>query len=93
MKKFIVEFNTTGFYSGTGIWETLDEFCEVEADTAQEAIESAIEYMADVEYNAADEDVDYDTIKNEKEQYAWRATEKKFDEYGLIDYQWEFIEG
>lgn len=91
MKKFRVEFNTSGFYKGAGIWETLDEFCDVEANTAQEAIESAIEYMADNEYNAIDNDVDYSIVENEIRQYAWRAAEPKYDENGYFDSIWECL--
>lgn len=92
MKKYRVEFNATGFYQGEGIWETLDEFCSVEANTAQEAIKSAIEYMADNEYNVIDNEVEYDDIVEKIEEYAWRASEPKYDENGYFDPIWEYLD-
>ena len=81
-KKFRVEFNTTGFYSGQGVWETLDEIAEVEAETAQEAIELTIDWIngeiiADVDderYIAPDD-------------WAWRATEIVDGEYDYNNWQ------
>lgn len=79
-RKFRVEFNTTGFYEGEGIWEVLDETAEIEAETAQEAIEYAVDYFV----KTGDE---RDTV----EEYAWRAAEINLDEYGQVDdYNWEY---
>lgn len=82
MTKYRVEFNTAGFINGAGIWETLDEICEVAAASAQDAID-------DVVYALRSEDSDYDW-----RSYAWRACEcsdedsnwtyVKYDE--VIDY-------
>ena len=79
MSKFYrVEFNTTGYYSGQGIFEVLDETNEIEAETAQEAIELAIEWLEESD--------------PECREYAWRAAERIETEYGvdLGDYEnWE----
>lgn len=97
MKKYRVEFNTTGFYSGQGIFETLDEIAEVEADNAQEAIALSIDWMSHTEFDmySADEfdakdymyndndEIDYDKIKEHIENYAWRAREICKDEDGF----------
>lgn len=78
MKKFRVEFNTTGFYSGQGIWEALDETVEVEAETAQEAIEFVIDWL------------EYD--EPECCEYAWRVAERIETGYGVELGEWEFKE-
>jgi len=90
MKKFRVEFNITGFYSGQGIWEALDDTVAVEAETAQEAIDSVIDWL------------EYD--EPECHEYAWRAAERtergKHHEhtrctstrYGVELGEWEFKE-
>lgn len=80
-KKYRVEFNTTGFYAGQGVWETLDEICEIEAETAQEAIELAITWFAE-----------NDTPEEEAREYAWKAAEIKYDEYGFFNGEWEYID-
>ena len=74
-KKFRVEFNTTGFYSGQGIWEVLDETAEVEAETAQEAIELVIDWL------------EYDDP--ECHEYAWRAAEIIDGEYDYNNWQFK----
>ena len=76
---FRVEFNTTGFYSGQGVWDVLDETVSVEADTAQEAIELVIDWLE------ADEP--------ECHEYAWRAAEITKTEYGVEFGTWELWEG
>ena len=68
-KSYRVEFNTTGFYSGQGIFDVLDETVCVEADTAQEAIELVIDWL----------EVD----DPECREYAWRAAERIETEYGV----------
>lgn len=97
-KIYRVEFNETGFYSGQGIFETLDEIAEVEAENAQEAIELAIDWMCHTEYDAysTNEDgaadymyndngeIDYDKIREHIDGYAWSAQEITHDEYGPI---------
>jgi len=86
MKKFRVEFNETGFYQGQGIWAVLDETDNIEADTAQEAIELVIDWFVenDVDYG----EIDCDEIRTKYEEYAWRAAEIIDGEY---DYNnWEF---
>lgn len=82
MTKYRVEFNTTGFISGAGIWVTLDEICEVEAASAMDAIDDVVSTLSS-------EDDGYDW-----RSYAWRACEcsdedsnwtyVKYDE--VIDY-------
>lgn len=87
-----VEFNETGFYSGQGIFEVL-ETAEVEAATAQEAIELCIDWMIEQakEYNP--DDKSDDELETMIRNYAWRASEITEDEYGK-DYgtHWEFKE-
>ena len=78
-KSFRVEFNTTGFYSGQGIFEALDETVSVEADSAQEAIELVIDWLE------ADEP--------ECREYAWRAAERIETKYGVELGAWELWEG
>lgn len=97
MKKYRVEFNTTGFYSGQGIFEVLDETEEVEAENANEAIELCIDYLVDSDINAyggtydfdAPEyiyddngNIDVDTIREQYNNYAWIAQEITIDEHG-----------
>lgn len=97
MKKFRVEFNTTGFYEGQGIFEVLDETAEVEAENANEAIELCIDYMVDTDINAyggayyedapeyvynEDGELDADAIREYYNNYAWTAQEITVDEYG-----------
>lgn len=103
-KKYRVEFNTTGFYSGQGIFETLDEIAEIEAENAQEAIELAIDWMCDAVFNAysTNEDgaadymyndngeIDYDKIMEHINEYAWRAQEISHDEYGPVYGDYEY---
>ena len=82
MKKFRVEFNNTGYYSGAGIWECVDEIGETEAEDAQEAIEIAIAWWAE---NA----IDFETGENEANNFAWRAAEIEYDSYGFLKgYTW-----
>jgi len=83
MKKFRVEFNITGFYSGQGIWEVLDETVAVEAETAQEAIDFVIDWL---EY---DEPECHEYAWRE---YAWRAAECTETRYGVELGEWEFKE-
>lgn len=84
MKKFRVEFNDTGFYSGAGIWEALDEFCEIEAENASEAIDLAKDYWLE-------NSCDAEKAEEEVKEFAWRAAEVKHDEYGYLEpYKWEF---
>lgn len=84
MKKFRVEFNTSGFYYGAGVWECIDEFDDIEAENVPEAIDLAktwyLENSADIE--EAERDV---------ENFAWRGSEITYDEDGYMDaYNWEF---
>jgi hypothetical protein len=96
MKKYRVEFNTTGFYSGQGVFETLDELTEVEAHTAQEAIECSIDYMVETECAAYEDcyddtcdlaydddgNVNVDAVRDRIESWAWYACELIYDEDG-----------
>lgn len=83
-KTYRVEFNTTGFYEGAGIWDTLDELCEIEASDAQEAIELAKEWWIEDSDNP-------EKTEDEITKYAWRAAENKYDEDGYPEpYEWEF---
>lgn len=82
MTKYRIEFNKSGFMDGAGIWETLDEICEVTAASAQDAIDDVVDALTS-------DDSDYDW-----RSYAWRAcdcsdedsnwTYVKYDE--VIDY-------
>lgn len=63
MTKYRIEFNTSGFISGAGIWETLDEICEIEAASAMDAIDDVVDALTS-------EDSEYDW-----RSYAWRACE------------------
>lgn len=82
MTKYRIEFNKSGFMVGAGIWETLDEICEVTAASAQDAIDDVVDALTS-------DDSDYDW-----RSYAWRAcdcsdedsnwTYVKYDE--VIDY-------
>lgn len=87
-----VEFNETGFYSGQGVWNVLDETAEIKADNAQEAIELCIDWMIDTALNTnhIDNELDADKIREEIESYAWRASEIITDEYGKSYDNWEF---
>lgn len=92
MRTYRVEFNITGFIYGQGIWECLDETAEVLAENSQEAIESCIEWMTDVDYQS-DLSREYDDVKTEISSYAWRASEIKYDDEGyLCDYEWKVRE-
>ena len=96
MKKYRVEFNTTGFYAGQGVFETLDEIAEIEAENAQEAIERSIDYMVETEraayedlYDDAndwayddDGNVNVDAVRERIEAWAWHACELIYDEDG-----------
>ena len=96
VKKYRVEFNMTGFYSGQGTFETLDEIAEIEAENAQQAIECSIDYMVETEcaayedlYDesndwAYDEDgnVNVDAVRNRIENWAWYACKLIYDEGG-----------
>ena len=101
MKKYRVEFNTTGFYSGQGIFEVLDETAEVEAENANEAIELCIDYFVDNDINAyggtydldAPEYIyddngnkDVDAIREQYNNYAWIAQEITVNEHGEIEF-------
>lgn len=83
-KEFRVEFNTSGFYSGAGIWEVLDETNHILASNAAEAIELVKDWWLENSW---------DTEKAEEEikSFAWRAAEIKYDENGYLeDFVWEF---
>ncbi len=61
MTKYRVEFNKSGFINGAGIWETLDEICEVKAATTMCAIDIAVDALI-----SDDSDTDW-------RSYAWRG--------------------
>lgn len=94
MKKFRVEFNDTGFYSGAGIWETLDEYMEIEADNAQEAIDLAKDWWIESissNYRGDDYDDVYEEAVKDTKEFAWRSSEIRYDEDGFLeDFNWEF---
>lgn len=71
-KKFRVEFNSTGFYAGQGVWETLDEIAEIDAETAQVAIDYAIDFMVDSDWLSAESP---EALRTVYSNYAWRAAE------------------
>lgn len=85
LKKFRVEFNNTGYYSGAGIWDTVDEISAIPADSEEEAVEFAKEWWIDFSF-------DCEQAKKETSEYAWRASEIKYDEDGyLLPYEWKNI--
>lgn len=85
MKEFRVEFNSSGFYSGDGIWEVLDETDHILANNAAEAIELVKDWWLESSSS------DYDDAKIEIESFAFRAAEIKYDEDSLLEpYVWEF---
>lgn len=106
LKKYRVEFNTTGFYSGQGVFETLDEIAEVEAENAQEAIELTIDWMIHSTYDMwnadeenapegfinADGELDFDRVEDHVREFAWRAQEISHDEYGSVYGDYEYTE-
>lgn len=92
MKKYRVEFNTTGYYAGQGIFETLDELCGMECENEQEAIECAIDWFTENDERFGDGETDVDEIKAEYESYAWRAAEEIETEYGTEYGEWKFDE-
>lgn len=86
MKKFRVEFNTSGFYKGAGVWEVLDETVSVPAHDAKEAMEAVRDWYIDtlVQYD----DYSYEDAEAEVDSYAWMAMEELggLDEYGAPEY-------
>lgn len=88
MKKYRVEFNETGYYSGQGIFDTLEEFTNMECESAAEAIEYAVDYMT--ENDSRYGETDTETIRKEYEGYAWRAAEIHQTQYGEERGAWEF---
>lgn len=84
MGKYRIEFNTSGFYYGQGVWECIDEFDDVEADSIEEAIELAKDWWIE---NADDPDIGLADVAD----FAWRASEIKYDEDGCLDeYDWQY---
>lgn len=84
MGKYRIEFNTSGFYFGQGVWECIDEFDDVEADSAKEAIELCKDWWIE---NSTDVKL---ATKNVFD-FAWRASEIKYDEDGYLDeYNWQY---
>lgn len=65
--KYRVEFNTTGFYAGAGIWEVLDETCDIEADSPEEAISLVKAWWIET---SDDPEAEAEKIN----QWAWAAT-------------------
>ena len=87
-KMYRVEFNNTGFYSGAGIWETIDEIAEIEAENAQEAIEFAKDWWIE---SASHIGNDTEEARKEIEEFAWRAAAIERDDNGYLEsYNWEF---
>lgn len=79
MKKYRVEFNTSGFWN-EGVWEVLDETAEVKADDPVEAIDCIIDWMVDTEIQYREDEASTDELRAELEDYAWRAAEILNDE-------------
>lgn len=78
MKKFTVEF----YVDENQIWDGYDEFYDMEADSAAEAIDLAIDWS--IEHDIRYGNVDVDIIRAEYEQMRWRAAELVTDEDGYI---------
>lgn len=77
MKKFRVELNPTGYYTSTnGEFYTIDEFEEIEAETAQEAIGFAIDWVH--EHGLLSDNPDTEIPEN----YAWMAAEIAVGDWG-----------
>lgn len=78
MKKFNVEF----WVDENQIWDGYDEFYHMEADSAEEAIDLAIDWS--VEHDIRYGDVDVDIIRAECDNMIWRAAEVLTDEDGYV---------
>lgn len=84
MDKFRVEFNPSGYYSGQGVWETIDEFSCFEADDELDAIELAKQWWFD-------NSDDHEKSEQEIESYVWRASKIKYDNDGYLEsYTWTY---
>lgn len=84
-KKFRVEFNRTGNYSELALWETIDEISEIPADSEEEAVEFAKQWWIDWDF-------DYEQAKKEISDFAWRASEIKYDSEGFhLPFDWKNI--
>lgn len=75
MKKYIVEFNTSGFMYGAGIFEVLDETAEVQANSPADAIELCIDFMIDSEVAYLENEAEAEALEESINDYAWRAAE------------------
>jgi hypothetical protein len=78
MKKYNVEF----WVAGNQFWDGYDEMCNMECDSAEEAIDLAIDWS--IEHDIRYGDVDVDIIRAEYEDMRWRATEVLTDEDGYV---------
>ena len=87
MKKFRVELNPTGDYTSTnGEFYTIDEFQKIEAETAQEAIGFAIDWVKEHGHLAEQGEED-------PENYGWRAAEIAIGDWGeKYLKEWEYLE-
>lgn len=80
-----VEFNESGLYDRNGIWNTIDEIAEINADSEEEAVDFAKEWYLDNSF-------DREEAEKEISEYAWRASEITVDEYGCKSYDdWKYI--
>lgn len=88
MKKFRVELNPTGDYTSTNEeFYTIDEFQEIEAETAQEAISFAIDWVH--EHGLLSDNPDTEIPEN----YAWKAAEIATGDWGeKYHKEWEYLE-
>lgn len=86
MKKFRVEISESGRFLPNEEAFTIDEFQEIEAETAQEAIGYAIDWVK--EHRILEEQE-----KENPENYGWRAAEIAIGDWGeKYHKEWEYLE-
>lgn len=78
-----VEFNTSDFHNGSEVWETADEFAEIEATSEKEAIKFAKDWL--IEQFITSGDMDYDEAVDEVNSTIWRAFKIEVDDDNLIN--------
>lgn len=86
MKKFTVEISESGYFLPNEEAFTIDEFQEIEAETAQEAIEFAIDWVKEHGLLA-------EQGTENPETYGWRAAEIAIGDWGeKYHKEWEYLE-
>ena len=86
MKKFTVEISESGYFLPNEEAFTIDEFQEIEAETAQEAIGFAIDWVKEHGLLA-------EQGTENPENYGWRAAEIAVGDWGeKYLKEWEYLE-